>query len=1517
MSTSKHDTPSFTTIESRQNDHNPSETHRTLHQKRHSLNNLTFMYSLTKPTTPLASVKQEHTTTTNSTPHVPPPHLPDSKLLTFGHQNFFTKHALSQKKSHISNVESKTSGSTDTPKSSSGSSNSSSRRSCESQNSMSESSTNNASTSPSTPPPPSSSLPTVNASSPISHASSVEKSKSKGPLNNFSKQPANGFVLPDLHSRQRTKSGNNTRPKSGNCNYSYNNHHASHLDNASHSFSPSSSSSSSSSSSTSSLSNNQPTKILNTSVQRCRKPSNLSKMSVSSTFKPRPQSAADRLEADQNYHDKHHPFLSLRNTFHHHKHTASTDLDTKNSKKSRPSTKEKSRKSTPETQPLTSPVSPSSHNSQEPTKLIAPPVETTFPTFNSVNTKKHDFFTTNKESTPYRPNTPKTFLDSDPDSNSPNSSSYDQAYKTQKAAKYANILLSIKLATDGCAPTQDVKRAVSAGTSALHGIHSVDISQFCRNPPPINGKAFGPNHANPNLSTLNESLNDAFPVSSPFAQTISSSADDAQNSLIQQQQLLIKQQQEQLLKQEQLIKKLNDPSAVPSTPSKTPINKDVNNLRQQEGDPFQIQPTVTTSDPPGGTPSGYSPSSKSRNTLFSQPDDVVGNVTPSLFQANKLRNEHNPVSSVSPDRPVMLISRETLIRAERAKAVLELRYSLVRAFQGDPSWWYQQVDPEKLKTDQNVPIFTQYNPLQTIRNRSFRPRRIQPSSSALDRTSSVSSNDRRSSHFGPHEYNSYHHHRHHTLRSSDSDSDSNNNNTFKYFGPQYDPHSEYFWNVDVYELISDFNWRLTQYNLMKDRNGNPVFPGRKSTSVSYHFEPVSYLDSQRDSFYHSDNEDSTNISKMIEPLNEDSDAQSDDANHYAENSNASSSSNLIHSTKPVFAKLQDRLRQTISKSRNGSVDLTADLSNSDGQNSSKSAGSLRPSSPVVLEPRPATSPVLQDSSNNQLYLTPTNTTNKSNTSGSSSSRNGISAGSSSNNLSLLGHIKLQSPDRRHSVAGSVHLPTQKQQKSEITTPDSNPSSRPRSQSQSPLSGVASETKPVTPVLMLNNQKIDPETNELTRTSVVKPSASNDTLHMDDPKLNPLTFNSSTSTLESSTKPDDSRRNSATLSYNTNSTFSSKFLNATQKPSSPLCKEIISSMNDAAECEQVQEVCSKLDSELVTTKCSPMDHQAIIEKQKNKVLFSYAYELRFLDLVFLMRYISISHSVQVFSNYFSFDLLNCIANESRLKYKLSRFKSATSTTNNSNSSLPETQTNKPLKSALKNSPFTNTTTEEIQQLKKALANEIDKEPMYLNCINYTQPLMIPSQVRKEQVDHMIAEVERTTSVVFKDIIPKAKSNMSDYDYQINTLRRTKLSTTSTRLENLLVNSDQTLNKLSTTLNLEVKKVNERLTHLERKCKMRNCFGVVSNYQQQRHRNRNHKSRSGRHKRKTDSSSSKLYPSTTTMSSYGPGVMTIIGYALLEYTVVFCMWVIWGIVSIFLGFKSIALKIWKILRWLTGR
>lgn len=279
-----------------------------------------------------------------------------------------------------------------------------------------------------------------------------------------------------------------------------------------------------------------------------------------------------------------------------------------------------------------------------------------------------------------------------------------------------------------------------------------------------------------------------------------------------------------------------------------------------------------------------------------------------------------------------------------------------------------------------------------------------------------------------------------------------------------------------------------------------------------------------------------------------------------------------------------------------------------------------------------------------------------------------------------------------------------------------------------------------------------------------------------------------------------------------------------------------------------------------------EHNAVIARQRSLVVSGYAAELRFLELVYLIRYIGMSFTVDSFvkgkplfgskltDNRNLYDKrpgmvcqlqgpqwpkrkpISIVEVEENKRVSalsmrqtstITELDSVADSTNKSNTSLNAHNSDdenddeisrsgvigKESLELLTSSPQVNQTLGSAATTDPGLSRtSLPSADFFDNIQSQKVPFICASQQKKE-VRKLVNTILDTTYSSRNDV-DRVRALLNSYSTEVATLRRTRISTTSTRLENLLVSSDQTLNKLSTTLNLEVKKATERMDMLER-------------------------------------------------------------------------------------------------------
>lgn len=379
--------------------------------------------------------------------------------------------------------------------------------------------------------------------------------------------------------------------------------------------------------------------------------------------------------------------------------------------------------------------------------------------------------------------------------------------RSQQAAKFANVLLNFKLATDLATPAPDVRHTTSAGgTSVLHN------SNLYTNVPTIVGPAGKPLITNERVVVTNDEarLNNHRNIFSAF-DNLGSYSDSAPGSPVSE-------SHSSNAMGNNFGSSKNDKS----------FSYNSNNVMQRLALNEYID-LATLDQKALVTPSDNRTTSDGKNGNYSQP----------IF---------NP--------SVIYVSPETLLRAQKAKATFELKYDVVCCFEGSTNWLGQEREPPR--TESGERIFTKYNPLQTIRNRKVRDRDwnrladyasmdgsdLSPYGSRRGSTvSSGSHNNNRHQNYHPHLPHPFHFTRHsHGL----------------------------IWNVNVYELFTDLNWRVSRYYLMRNKHGMLIFPPKNGNDNGVYSDHPDHNYHSQNKYLLSDTESSPNHTSIssINPAEE-------------------------------------------------------------------------------------------------------------------------------------------------------------------------------------------------------------------------------------------------------------------------------------------------------------------------------------------------------------------------------------------------------------------------------------------------------------------------------------------------------------------------------------------------------------------------------------------------------------------------------------------------------------------------
>lgn len=182
----------------------------------------------------------------------------------------------------------------------------------------------------------------------------------------------------------------------------------------------------------------------------------------------------------------------------------------------------------------------------------------------------------------------------------------------------------------------------------------------------------------------------------------------------------------------------------------------------------------------------------------------------------------------------------------------------------------------------------------------------------------------------------------------------------------------------------------------------------------------------------------------------------------------------------------------------------------------------------------------------------------------------------------------------------------------------------------------------------------------------------------------------------------------------------------------------------------------------------------------------------------------------------------------------------------------------------------TTTNENEDMETLaqLANEMQ----YLNAVFFLANMQTQ---RKNQlsslpdntcITNLSNDISETSKNCTNTLIPEVENNLKDLETRLLAIRDEFREKRAPKMDNILVESDKILGEVSTTLNLEIRKVGERLDKVE-------AFA----------------------------------PSPAKL-------LWTIGYGMLEWSLVIFMWFIWGFVSILGLFRSSFRLILSIVKWL---
>ncbi|VVT56305.1 uncharacterized protein SAPINGB_P004949 [Magnusiomyces paraingens] len=1103
-------------------------------------------------------------------------------------------------------------------------------------------------------------------------------------------------------------------------------------------------------------------------------------------------------------------------------------------------------------------------------------------------------------------------------------SNESQLMKSKQAARFANLLLNFKLASDLTNKPPDVRHTTSAGTSAFHGRPpAVDMQLFHK--PQINERALGPQH---NYQSNFERVI----VTTPPQGYFDPLSDLPTNDNIAQ----------RIATEHIFLPTLGTSQSKP-------------------GSEFQIQPQ------PGAIGGGFGPSITTTTTTTTTPAST-NNFNNNIFltNTNQIPQDFSSLEDSVSHQPVIYVSPETLLRAQKAKAIFELKYDLIYSFQGSTVWLGQGVDIPR--TDKGLPIFTQYNPLQTIRNRRYRPR-FTAGANAYNNDSypfdsAIPSEGNRSG-------GSSHGSISHLYHKSGSQGRKTN--------PDFSM-ATFFWNIDVYELFSDLNWRVVQYSLMRDRFGRHVFPSSEpdvpdNSIYGNGTSRIDYVGDQPKLSQMASAAEDLAFESSLTKLGDDLETRTNSLavpppvapatashhlihhhHHYSYHPSTSSSSNHhlpLH--KPVLSKIQDKLRQNFSSNSSPALSNTTTTTTTNttpqnnegtGLNGSKasevhnkqeriptipiipvgitnvpasaSAGTevalitasttaasvalstatalANPSAAVTTTPttipteatappRPSrgTTPIIISDSVSHLRgknvtpevsevagISPLLSKKLPQQSSSPNLGQHMTAAAAAANIpknpSKLSNNTLATEEikRRHSMFpgnSDAIFPEQLKTPKDIHIE----SVRQRLQEQSALNNTISApdssvmpslTQPLTPVLLVNDKKIESSTPE---SSLYKKDTSSSNA-LDSNKIPEIYISEP---VNGSDEGSTSTSGSVLLRPLSNSPNNSGMMTSLAKTPTPSSSQIARKK-----------------------KMTKQEQRQIMEQHKEQILQMYSSELSFLELVFLLRYISITHYMENFNKGQSTKPMGLIygnihgkGDDSALGTPSDDLSNVTppgssstssSTTNGgvnnlsvssingasslsmrklvptpigtSSSTASSTTTVTPAPSlmpSVSKSKFPGppgaaavaaataaghkpaatavtaaaaSTTGVAGVMPAATMPNISSETAH--AMSLGQPLMIPAAVQEREARQLVEDIMDTASTASKDTLPRVRSALSEFESQMSTARRTRISATSTRLDNLLAHSDQTLNRLSTTLAIEVKKVTERMDNLER-------------------------------------------------------------------------------------------------------
>lgn len=187
---------------------------------------------------------------------------------------------------------------------------------------------------------------------------------------------------------------------------------------------------------------------------------------------------------------------------------------------------------------------------------------------------------------------------------------------------------------------------------------------------------------------------------------------------------------------------------------------------------------------------------------------------------------------------------------------------------------------------------------------------------------------------------------------------------------------------------------------------------------------------------------------------------------------------------------------------------------------------------------------------------------------------------------------------------------------------------------------------------------------------------------------------------------------------------------------------------------------------------------------------------------------------------------------------------------------------------KSSPMRKTCTQLLEEYKLYETICITQHQHNQQQLNRVGPA-VRGSTENARANRLYADISKTLSYTHRTILPKAHAMQQMHETQVQLLRRTRLSKLSTRIDILLADCDQTNNRLSTTINLELKTLTEKIDALDRH---------------------------------------------VTVKKHIKWCMCATMYCLLEYVVVSIMWIAWGLMAALMTGKDSVLIVTKAIRWL---